>query len=177
MNERSPPVSAEEPGMTSRWVADEGSTAGLVLALKRAGECVTIATAQGADGSLVGACCAALPVLSDAGGPALGWVLPGEVPGLEVFTHATHVALNFIAVKDDAGSAVARSFIGPRNDKFTALAFEFGLGGAPLLERAVATFECENRPQVAADAQGRRLFAGLVRRYRQAGWGAPSDVD
>jgi flavin reductase (DIM6/NTAB) family NADH-FMN oxidoreductase RutF len=176
MNPRSQPASAEEPGMTSRWVADDGGTAGLALALKRAGECVAIVTAQGADGSLVGACCAASPALSDAGAPTLEWALPGEAPGLEVFTHAAHVALNFIAAKDGAGSAVVHRFTGPRNDKFAALAFEFGLGGAPLLERAVATFECENRPQIAVDAQGRRLFTGLVRRYRQTGWGAPTGV-
>lgn len=162
--------------MTSRWVADDGGMLGLALALQRAGHCVAVVTAQGADGSLVGACCTAPPVLADAGAPALTWAVHGEAPGWQVFTQATHVALNFIDARDDAGSAVVRRFSGPRNDKFAALAFEFGLGGAPLLERAVATFECENRPQIAVDAQGRRPSLGLVRRYRQAGRGASIDT-
>lgn len=164
-----PSVPTEEPGMTSRWVAHDGGTAGLALALRRTGDCVAIVTAQGADGSLVGARCAQPPALSDAGAPALGWTLSGGEPGLQVFTHATHVALNFIVAQDAFGADLARRFTGPRTDKFAALAFEFGLGGAPLLERAVATFECENRPHGAADAEGRWLFTGLVRRYRQTG--------
>lgn len=162
--------------MTSRWVADDGGMLGLALALQRALHCVAVVTAQGADGSLVGACCIDPPVLADAGAPALNWTVPGEATGWQVFTQATHVALNFIDDRDDAGRALVQRFNGPRNDKFAALAFEFGLGGAPLLERAVATFECENRPQIAADAQGRRLSMGLVRRYRQAGRGAAIDA-
>ncbi len=163
------PAVVEAPGMTSRWVAHDQGTVDLAFALKRTGECVAVVTAQGTDGRLVGACCVESPVLSGAGAPALGWVLRRDEPGLQVFQHATHVALNFIAVKDGTGHCVAHRFNGRRNDKFAALAFEFGLGGAPLLECAEATFECENRPQVAMDAQGRWLFAGLVRRYRQAG--------
>jgi flavin reductase (DIM6/NTAB) family NADH-FMN oxidoreductase RutF len=161
--------SREEPGMTSRWVAHDGGTAGLALALRRHEACVAIVTAQGADGSLVGACCPEPPALSVAGSPALGWALSDAEPGLQVFSHATHVAINFIAAHDEAGSELARRFAAAGCDKFAALAFEFGLGGAPLLERAVATFECENRLQTPADAQGRRHFAGPVRRYRQAG--------
>lgn len=166
----------EVPGMTSRWVADDGGTAGLALALRRAADCVAIVTAQGADGSLVGASCTVKPQLAETGAPSLDWLLAGDAPGMQVFTHATHVALNFIALGDAASEAVARRFTGPRNDKFAALAFEFGLGGAPLLERAVATFECENRPRGAADAEDRWLFTGLVRRYRRAGRTVAADA-
>ena len=158
----------EIPGMTSHWVADEPGAHGLSQAVARAGECVAIVTAQGADGSLVGACCAALPLLAEAGPPALAWALAPDTPGLPVFAHATHIALNFLTAGDADTAALAQRFAGQRNDKFSALAFEFGLGGAPLLERAVLTFECENRPLGMADVQGRLQFTALVRRYRQA---------
>lgn len=158
----------ELPGMTSRWVADDSGTTSLCQAVARAGDCVAIVTAQGADGSLVGACCETLPVLSQSGPPALLWALPADAPGQPVFAHASHIALNFFSSSDPETGAMAQRFTGSRNDRFSALAFEFGMGGAPLLECAVATFECENRPQGMADTAGHLQFTALVRRYRQA---------
>ncbi len=159
----------EMPGMTSHWVADRSGASGMALALGQTGQWVAVATAQGADGSLVGACCCRMPVLSGASMPSLVWMLPGDTPGLEVFTHATHVSLNLVL--EDVDGNVTRNFSGQGRDRFAALAFEFGLGGAPLLEAARATFECENWPQGVTDAQGRVMFTGVVRRYRQAGAG------
>lgn len=166
---------AEVPGMTSHWVVDDDGAEGLTrlaVALERAGGFVAVVTAQDADGRLVGACCGGPPALSEAGGPVLSWILPADAPGLQVFTHASHVALNYVSAPgraDVATESVALRFSGQGNDKFASLAFEFGLGGAPLLERAVATFECESRAPGTADALGRWVFTGRVRRYRQAG--------
>lgn len=157
----------EMPGMTSNWVADDLDSAALKDAIERAGQCLAIATAQGADGSLVGARCAAQPALLDTVPVALAWTLAHDAPGLPVFTHATHVALNFFAVQDVDTDTVDRRFAGPGNNKFSKLAFEFGLGGAPLLEGTVATFECENRLKGMADSPGCLQFIAVVRRYRQ----------
>lgn len=159
---------AETPGMTSHWVGDDAGGEGLVLAFASTRTCIAVATAQGGDGSLVGARCE-LQRPTSACPARLRWKLAPNAASLPVFARASHVALN-VFPDDRAGSDFAARFDSDRTDKFAEIAFEFGLGGAPLLERAIATFECES-----GQTDDGLVFDGNVRRYRRPPGTTPND--
>ena len=71
--------------------------------------------------------------------PLVLWSLSQDAPSLACFTDADHFAINVLGVGQ---RPLSRHFASPRADKFSGIAYATGLGGCPLLEGALAQFEC-----------------------------------
>ena len=76
--------------------------------------------------------------------PMILWSLARSASSAPVFRDAEYFAVNVLARDDDA---ISTHFARSAPDKFEAFAarFEAGLGGAPILKGAAATFECHSR--------------------------------
>src|SRR5712691_1193656 len=76
--------------------------------------------------------------------PMVLWSLARSANCAAVFRDAEYFAINVLAATD---AALSSHFAKPGADKFAAYAerFSAGLGGVPLLEGAVANFECHSR--------------------------------
>lgn len=157
------PECSAVPGTTSYALA---SDADAVSHLRQLESLATggrsVATAQSADGRLAATIGVDLQI---AWQPArlVSLRLPPGSPGRPVFAEATHFAVNLLG--DDA-AALGRWFAQPGLEKFASIAFEFGHGGAPLLESAIAVVECE-RTSFVEDEAG-TLVAGKPLRVRAA---------
>ena len=79
-----------------------------------------------------------------------------------VFRDAEYFAINVLAAND---AQLSSHFAKPGADKFAAYANRFsgGLGGVPLLEGAVATFECHSRYRKYGGDH--IILIGVVERY------------
>lgn len=71
--------------------------------------------------------------------PLVLWSLALTSRSLTLFERAEHFAINVLG--DDQGE-IARSFAERDRDRFAAVETTPGLGGAPLLAGAIATFQC-----------------------------------
>jgi flavin reductase (DIM6/NTAB) family NADH-FMN oxidoreductase RutF len=94
--------------------------------------------------------------------PMVLWSLARTASSAPVFRDAEYFVINVLGAADHAlSSHFARS--GP--DKFAAFAERFtaGLGGAPLLQGAVATFECHSRHRYYGGDH--IIVIGVVERY------------
>ena len=80
-----------------------------------------------------------------------------------MFRDAEYFAINVLAATD---AALSSHFAKSRADKFAAFAERFtpGLGGAPVLEGAVATFQCHSRHRYYGGDH--IIVIGVVERYR-----------
>src|SRR5437762_3225834 len=76
--------------------------------------------------------------------PMVLWSLARSANCAAVFRDAEYFAINVLAATD---AVLSSHFAKPGADKFAAYAerFSAGLGGVPLLEGAVANFECHSR--------------------------------
>jgi 3-hydroxy-9,10-secoandrosta-1,3,5(10)-triene-9,17-dione monooxygenase reductase component len=76
--------------------------------------------------------------------PMVLWSLARNANCAAVFRDAEYFAINVLAAED---AQLSTHFARPGADKFAAYAARFstGLGGVPLLEGAVASFECHSR--------------------------------
>ena len=119
---------------------------------------VTIVTAQAADGSFVGLTVNSFSALS-LDPPLVLWSLGDQAASVQAFVQARHFAVSVLA----AGQAgLAARFASPLSDRFAGVSLSPGLGGAPLIDGAIAWFECEVRTQ--ARHGDHLLFIGEVRR-------------
>jgi flavin reductase (DIM6/NTAB) family NADH-FMN oxidoreductase RutF len=104
---------------------------------------VTIVTARGADGSLVGLTANSFNSVSL--NPALVlWSLAMRAGSMPVFSRGSHYAINILAADQ---VALAQRFATRDIDRFAGVAWREGAGGAPVLEGVAAVFECANRSQ------------------------------
>ncbi len=73
--------------------------------------------------------------------PLVAWYLSERAPSLPVFKDASHFAVHVLGADQQA---LASHFARPSDDKFAALAdrIEAGLGDVPVLDDALARFEC-----------------------------------
>jgi flavin reductase (DIM6/NTAB) family NADH-FMN oxidoreductase RutF len=126
-----------------------------------------VATAQTPDGRLAAAPCEGLQVLT-AGKLLVSWNLAPAAQGREMFERASHFAVNIVGSE---GAAWLRALREPGHEKFARIAFEFGRGGAPLLECAVATLECVNRRPHRCG--GHAMFIGRAVQVRSTAEPAP----
>lgn len=96
--------------------------------------------------------------------PLVLWSLRAGAASLDSFTRAGWFAVNVLAAPQQH---LSRHFATPMADKFAALGWLPGLGGCPLLEDALARFECTVHTTVPAGDH--LIFIGLVRRagYRE----------
>jgi flavin reductase (DIM6/NTAB) family NADH-FMN oxidoreductase RutF len=101
---------------------------------------VTIITAKGPDGRLVGLTCNSFASVS-LEPPLVLWSLVVRSPSLGVFQESSHFAVNVLG-SDQA--ELALKFARPAEDKFAGIDWRPGLGDAPVLTGTVATFECRN---------------------------------
>jgi len=99
---------------------------------------VTVVTTVDADGRPVGLTCNSFASVS-LNPPLVLWSLLVYSPSMNAFQNASHFTVNVLSA---AQRGLARRFATRADDKFSGVAWQAGLGGAPLLEGAVANFQC-----------------------------------
>ncbi len=104
---------------------------------------VTIVTARGADGSLVGLTANSFNSVS-LSPPLVLWSLAMRAGSLPVFARGSHYAINILAADQ---MPLAQRFATRDIDRFAGVAWREGAGGAPVLDGVAAVFECANRSQ------------------------------
>jgi flavin reductase (DIM6/NTAB) family NADH-FMN oxidoreductase RutF len=102
---------------------------------------VTIVTARAPDGELVGLTANSFNSVS-LSPPLVLWSLAQAARSMAAFRSGSHYAINILAANQQD---LALRFASRHEDRFADVAFVEGQCGAPLLEGAVATFECFNR--------------------------------
>ena len=95
--------------------------------------------------------------------PMVLWSLARSANCAAVFRDAEYFAINVLAATD---AVLSSHFAKPGADKFAAFAerFSAGLGAVPLLEGAVANFECHSRYRKYGGDH--IILIGVVERYR-----------
>ena len=145
---------------------DPADPSALRAALGRFATGVTIITARGFDGAPAGFTANSFNSVS-LDPPLILWSLARSSPRLGVYRAAEHYAVNILA----AGQAdLAARFARRDVDRFAGVAWEEGLGGAPVIGGALAAFECAH--EAVYPAGDHELFIGRVMACR-AGEGAP----
>lgn len=102
---------------------------------------VTIVTARSAQGDLIGLTANSFNSVSLAP-PLVLWSLAQAAGSMAVFAQGSHYAIHILSADQ---KALAERFATRGIDRFAGVDHRPGLGGAPLLAGAAATFECFNR--------------------------------
>ncbi len=125
---------------------------------------VTVVTARTADGTLVGLTANSFNSVS-LEPPLVLWSLSRTAASMPAFQAGTHYAINILGADQQA---LALRFAAKGVDRFADVAFIEGVGGAPLLAGAAASFECFNRSRY--DEGDHVIFVGEVERctHREA---------
>ena len=94
--------------------------------------------------------------------PMVLWSLSRNASSAPVFRDAEYFAINVLAAGDEALSS---HFAKPGADKFAQCTarFSVGLGGVPVLQGAVASFECHSRHRYYGGDH--IIMIGVVERY------------
>ena len=119
---------------------------------------VTIVTARTADGKVVGLTANSFNSVSLAP-PLVLWSLARAAGSMAVFSAGSHYAINVLAADQ---MPLAERFATKGADRWSGVTFDEGLGGAPLLHGAAATFECFNRSRY--EEGDHVIFVGEVER-------------
>ena len=141
----SPPTKAQPPSFSSQEFR---------AALGMFATGVTIVTARTAEGLVIGLTANSFNSVS-----LVLWSLSQQAGSLAVFRAGSHYAINVLA-KDQV--QLAERFALRGADRWNGVKFMDGVGGAPLLEGACATFECFNRSRY--DEGDHVIFVGEVER-------------
>ena len=102
---------------------------------------VTIVTARTASGQLVGLTANSFNSVSLTP-PLVLWSLAKAASSMEAFSAGSHYAINILGADQQE---LAKQFASQAQDRFAGVRYSSGISGAPLLEGAIATFECFNR--------------------------------
>ncbi len=125
---------------------------------------VTIVTARTAEGELVGLTANSFNSVSLTP-PLVLWSLARVAASWPAFSTGSHYAINILGADQ---KNLARLFAAKGVNRFSGVKFVQGLGGAPLLVGAAATFECFNRSRY--EEGDHVIFVGEVERCsRRAG--------
>ncbi len=119
---------------------------------------VTIVTARAADGSLVGLTANSFNSVSLVP-PLVLWSLASSAGSMPALSTGSHYAINILAANQ---KELAERFAKNRADRWQGVAFAEGIGGAPVLAGAAASFECFNRSRY--DEGDHVIFVGEVER-------------
>ena len=119
---------------------------------------VTVVTARGAEGQLVGLTANSFNSVS-MDPPLVLWSLALASASLPVFATGAHYAINVLA-SDQV--ALAEQFAARGIDRWAGVEHHPGISGAPLLAGAAATFECFNRSRY--EEGDHVIFVGEVER-------------
>ena len=123
---------------------------------------VTIVATRGSDGRYVGLTANSFNSLS-LDPPLILWSLADTASSLDVFKGQRFFSVSVLSVEQ---VGIARRFATRMTDRFRGIAVHEGLDGIPLIDGALAWFECERRTQVL---QGDHwLFVGEVKRCASA---------
>jgi flavin reductase (DIM6/NTAB) family NADH-FMN oxidoreductase RutF len=119
---------------------------------------VTIVTARTADGNVVGLTANSFNSVS-LSPPLVLWSLSRVAASMPAFSAGSHYAINVLAADQ---KPLAERFATKGADRWNGVTFDEGLGGAPLLHGAAATFECFNRSRY--EEGDHVIFVGEVER-------------
>ena len=119
---------------------------------------VTIVTARSQDGGVIGLTANSFNSVS-LEPPLVLWSLARAAASLGAFSNGSHYAINVLAAGQ---KALAERFAAKGADRFVGVEFSEGVGGAPLLDGAAATFECFNRSRY--EEGDHVIFVGEVER-------------
>lgn len=122
---------------------------------------VTIVTARTPDGRLVGLTANSFNSVS-LSPPLVLWSLARQSTSMPGFLAATHYAINVLAADQ---RLLAERFARKGIDRFEGTPWRTGLTGAPVIEGAVAVFECSHRSQ--HDEGDHVIFVGEVGHCRR----------
>ena len=120
---------------------------------------VTVITAQGPDGKLMGLTVNSFSSVS-LEPPLVLWSLAASSPNLEGFQRTSHYAINVLALDQEA---LSNHFATRQEDKFSSIEWTPGLGGAPLLPGCHAQFEVRN--EFHYPGGDHLIFVGHVERF------------
>ncbi|HEY1703242.1 MAG TPA: styrene monooxygenase/indole monooxygenase family protein [Trebonia sp.] len=127
---------------------------------------VTVVTCRGSDGAPVGMTANSFTSVS-LDPPLVLWCPSKTASSTPVFQEASHFTVNVLS---SGQHDLSRQFATTDSEKFTGVETREGLGGAPVLEGSVATFEC--RTEAVHDAGDHLIMVGEVERFDAPG-GAP----
>ena len=119
---------------------------------------VTIVTARAANGALVGLTASSFNSVS-LSPPLVLWSLSRGAASMAALRAGSHYTVNILAAGQ---KALAERFATKDIDRWADVAFTEGLGGAPVLAGAAASFECFNRSRY--DEGDHVIFVGEVER-------------
>ena len=128
---------------------------------------VTIVTARTTTGDLVGLTANSFNSVS-LDPPLVLWSLARAAGSMAAFSNGLHYAINVLAADQQP---LAERFASKLVDRWADVRFTEGVNGAPLLEGAVANFECFNRSQYAEGDHV--IFVGEVERCGHRPGAAP----
>ncbi|MDB5915739.1 MAG: flavin reductase protein [Ramlibacter sp.] len=94
--------------------------------------------------------------------PLILWSISRKSRSFALFERASHFAVNILAADQ---IELSQGFSGAETDKFAGVAWQPGLGGAPLLDDVVASFECST--EALHDGGDHLIMIGRVRRFAQ----------
>jgi len=144
--------------ISSRALAPSFSSPEFRKALGMFATGVTVVTARGPDGGLVGLTANSFNSVSLAP-PLVLWSLSTRAGSMPAFTRGSHYAIHILASEQ---KELAERFASKDIDRFAGLRLREGAGGAPVLEGAAAVFECFNRSQY--EEGDHVIFVGEVER-------------
>jgi len=119
---------------------------------------VTVVTARRPDGTRIGLTANSFNSVS-LSPPLVLWSLSRRAGTMPAFRAGSHYAINILAADQ---RVIAERFAERVADRFAGLSFHDGAAGAPVLEGAVAVFECFNRSRY--DEGDHVIFVGEVER-------------
>ncbi len=117
---------------------------------------VTIITACAPDGTKVGVTASSFNSLS-MDPPLILWSSMKTARSCAVFESATHFAVNILASDQ---MEMSNHFARQQDDKFAGVAYEEGLGGAPVFPNCAGRFQCETYDRL--DGGDHWIFVGRV---------------
>lgn len=128
---------------------------------------VTIVTARAANGRLVGLTANSFNSVS-LNPPLVLWSLARTAASMSTFATGSHYAINVLSADQQE---LAMRFASKGVDRWAGVAYAEGAGGAPLLDGAVAVFECFNRSRY--EEGDHVIFVGEVERCRHTEGASP----
>jgi flavin reductase (DIM6/NTAB) family NADH-FMN oxidoreductase RutF len=124
---------------------------------------VTVVTTMGTDGKRIGITANSFTSVS-VDPPLVLWCPSNRTPSLASFESATHFAINVLAADQHV---LSRQFATASDDKFAGVVTHEGLRGIPVIDGAVATFECRTVSRYKAGDH--QIYIGEVQRYESTG--------
>ncbi|XPG43183.1 flavin reductase family protein [Variovorax sp. KK3] len=128
---------------------------------------VTIVTARAANGRLVGLTANSFNSVSLAP-PLVLWSLARSAASMAALSTGSHYAINILGADQ---KSLAERFATKDVDRWAEVDFTEGLGGAPVLAGAAASFECFNRSRY--DEGDHVIFVGEVERCTHSPGASP----